>query len=34
MPVRLREAVFKKCCMASGRYDGSLRDEYFQRKMR
>ncbi|MEM6944636.1 MAG: SEC-C metal-binding domain-containing protein [Pseudomonadota bacterium] len=21
---------FKRCCLASGRYDGSLRDHYFQ----
>jgi hypothetical protein len=22
-------AGFKKCCMATGRYDGALRDDYF-----
>ena len=27
-PVALDDA-FKKCCMLSGRYDGSLRDHYF-----
>jgi hypothetical protein len=29
-PVRAaQDGVFKKCCMKTGDYDGSLRDHYF-----
>jgi hypothetical protein len=27
-----RCGAFKKCCMASGRYDGELRDYYLREK--